>query len=168
MAVLQNALALHKGVHNRCMGGVRTVPGVFALIGTPSAGRCLTFVMSPFHIETMKQIFFTCLLMCSTASMVRAEEPPSLIEQGLELFMQGLQDEMSPALETMQDLLEQVGPSLGAFLAEMGPALADIASEIEDWSAYELPEILPNGDIIIRKKPTEDADEPRPDGEIEL
>nr|WP_282091422.1 hypothetical protein [Epibacterium ulvae] len=106
--------------------------------------------------------------MCSTASMVRAEEPPSLIEQGLELFMQGLQDEMSPALETMQDLLEQVGPSLGAFLAEMGPALAEIASEIEDWSAYELPEILPNGDIIIRKKPTEDADAPRPEGEVEL
>ena len=36
---------------------------------------------------------------------------------------------------------------------EMGPALAEIADKVEDWSRYEAPEILPNGDIIIRRKP---------------
>jgi hypothetical protein len=28
---------------------------------------------------------------------------------------------------------------------------------VEDWSVYEMPEILPNGDIIIRKKPKDNA-----------
>jgi hypothetical protein len=44
-------------------------------------------------------------------------------------------------------------------MQEMGPALAELAAEVKDWSVYEMPEILPNGDIIIRKKQTEDAPE---------
>ena len=35
----------------------------------------------------------------------------------------------------------------------MGPALGSILESVEDWSVYEAPEILPNGDIIIKRKP---------------
>ncbi|MEP6288301.1 MAG: hypothetical protein ABJ079_00205 [Marinomonas sp.] len=81
----------------------------------------------------------------------------SLMERGAELFLRGLRDEMAPTLEGLQELMEEIGPSMGDFLSTMGPALADIATKVEDWSAYELPEMLPNGDIIIRKKPRDAA-----------
>lgn len=87
-------------------------------------------------------------------NVMRAEqtsEPPSLMERGLELFLEGLVQEIEPALEGMQD-----------FVAQMGPALGDILDQVEDWSVYAPPEILPNGDIIIRRK----KDPPSPDVEI--
>ncbi len=75
------------------------------------------------------------------------------MEQGAELFFKGLRQEMEPALGDLQGLVSQFGPAMQSFIEEMGPALAELAGEIQDWSAYEAPEILPNGDIIIRKKP---------------
>ena len=60
-------------------------------------------------------------------------------------------------------------PALRDFAREMGPALADILGKIEDLSAYHPPEMLPNGDIIIRKKtPDETENQPLSEGEIEI
>ena len=84
----------------------------------------------------------------------------SLMEQGAELFFKGLRQEMEPALDSMLEMAEQFGPSMLSFLEQMGPALADLVDEVQDWSAYHAPEMLPNGDIIIRKKqPTDEAPE---------
>lgn len=80
----------------------------------------------------------------------------SLMEQGAELFFEGLREEMEPALDDLLGLAQQFGPAMQSFFEEMGPALAELAGEIKDWSAYEAPEMLPNGDIIIRKKPPQD------------
>ncbi|WP_170595986.1 hypothetical protein [Ruegeria arenilitoris] len=77
----------------------------------------------------------------------------SLMEQGAELFFEGLRKEMEPALENLLGLAEQFGPAMQSFIEEMGPALAEIGGKVKDWSAYEAPEMLPNGDIIIRRKP---------------
>nr|WP_251363925.1 hypothetical protein [Epibacterium ulvae] len=85
-----------------------------------------------------------------------ADSGGSLMERGAELFLRGLRDEMAPALEGVQELMGEIGPSMGEFLSTMGPALADIAAKVEDWNVYELPEMLPNGDIIIRKKQRDD------------
>lgn len=110
----------------------------------------------------MKQILAPVFAAALAASPVLAEEAPkdegdakSLMEQGMELFWEGLRQEMEPALEDLQGLAETIGPSMREFWAEMGPALAEIAGQVEDWSVYEMPEILPNGDIIIRRKPEE-------------
>ncbi|KIC21630.1 hypothetical protein [Leisingera sp. ANG-Vp] len=111
----------------------------------------------------MKQILLSAALTAVLSAPLSAQEAgeedngPSLMERGAELLLEGLVQEMAPALEDLQGLMEEIGPSMGAFLSEMGPALAEIAKEVEDWSAYELPEILPNGDIIIRKKPRDKA-----------
>ena len=52
------------------------------------------------------------------------------------------------------------------FMAEMEPALDDLELFLQDLNAYHPPEVLPNGDIIIRRKtPLEREAE---DGEIEL
>ncbi len=100
------------------------------------------------------------------------DDDGSLMERGVELFFKGLREEMAPTLDGLQGLLGEIGPSFGEFLAEMGPALAEIASRVEDWSAYELPEMLPNGDIIIRRKQDKDVSPDGPvlggDGDIEI
>ena len=49
-------------------------------------------------------------------------------------------------------------------LEEVEPTLKDFSALLENLDAYHPPEVLPNGDIIIRRKtPLE-----RPEGEIEL
>ncbi|MEX0350491.1 MAG: hypothetical protein AB3N15_13795 [Paracoccaceae bacterium] len=81
------------------------------------------------------------------------DEGKSLMELGAELFFDGLRQEMEPALENLLGLADEFGPSMLSFFEEMGPAFADMTKEVKDWSVYEMPEILPNGDIIIRRKP---------------
>ncbi|MEW2917637.1 hypothetical protein AB1A64_11240 [Ruegeria sp. ANG10] len=110
----------------------------------------------------MKHLIAICALSVALTLPAQAEEDTgkSLMEQGAELFFEGLRKEMEPALEDLQGLVSQFGPAMQSFFEEMGPALAELAGEIEDWSAYEAPEILPNGDIIIRKKPEDQPEEP--------
>ena len=81
-----------------------------------------------------------------------------LMREGMGLILRGLRDELEP----MTDDLAQ--------------GWARLVELLDDFSAYELPEVLPNGDIIIRRKvPLEPAPEgqeaPVPDsggGEIDL
>lgn len=122
----------------------------------------------------MKHLVLTVSL-ALVALPAAAQEPQgkSLMEQGAELFFEGLRQELEPALEDLRDLADQFGPAMQSFLQEMGPALAELAAQVQDWSAYEAPEMLPNGDIIIRKKPqppvpdspAPEAEEDRPEGE---
>lgn len=51
----------------------------------------------------------------------------SLLEEGTRLLLRGL-------------------------LSEMEPALRDLQGALRDLDAYHPPEVLPNGDIIIRRK----------------
>lgn len=90
-------------------------------------------------------------------------EGRGLMQRGLELFFKGFRDEMSPAMENMRKLAEEFGPAMQSFMAEMGPALSDLMEQVKDWSVYEAPEILPNGDIIIRRKPDAAPDRKTPD-----
>lgn len=107
----------------------------------------------------MKQVLIPAFVAVSlTACPLAAQDQEgengsSLMERGAELFWKGLREEMAPSLQELEGLMSKIGPSMQSFLAEMGPALAEIADKVEDWSRYEAPEILPNGDIIIRRKP---------------
>ena len=76
----------------------------------------------------------------------------SLMERGAQMLMEGLMREMEPALEDLQGLAKEFGPALQSFTAQMGPALRTLLEEVEDWSVYDPPEMLENGDIIIRRK----------------
>ena len=92
----------------------------------------------------------------------------SLMQDGARQFLEGLMEEMDPALEGLEGMARELGPQLRDFAGAMGPALRDMLDEVEDWSAYHPPERLPNGDIIIRRR--EDAPQPEaePDGPIDL
>lgn len=59
-------------------------------------------------------------------------------------------EELSDNAQTlMEGWMEQVGPKL----EEFGPIFEGLAEKIDDLSAYHPPEVLENGDIIIRRKP---------------
>lgn len=49
---------------------------------------------------------------------------------------------------------------LRGLLAEMEPALRELQGALRDLDAYHAPEILPNGDIIIRRKTPEEREAP--------
>ena len=68
------------------------------------------------------------------------------------------------------DLLSEATRLLLRGLAgEIEPALRELEEAFDDWNGYHPPEILPNGDIIIRRKqPKSPEAELSEDSEIEL
>lgn len=90
-----------------------------------------------------------------------AEEGLSLLEEGARIILRSMIGEVEPALK---DLHEEMGRAL----AEMEPAFRDLAAMIGDIRNYHAPEMLPNGDIIIRRKSPAELAVPKTDGEIEL
>lgn len=105
----------------------------------------------------MKHALPLALMLALAAPAAHAQDEDgdglSLMERGAQLFMEGILKEMEPAIEEFQGLADDIGPALKQFAEEMGPKLSELLEEVEDWSAYEAPEMLPNGDIIIRRKP---------------
>ena len=97
-----------------------------------------------------------------------ADQGQSLMERGARMFLEGMRREMEPALEDLRDLMVEMGPAMQQFIRDMGPALADLLGRIDDLSAYEAPELLPNGDILIRRKPESGPLPPPEDGEIDI
>ena len=107
-------------------------------------------------------------LALSLATPLAADSDPpdedrgfSLMEEGAQLFLRGLVRELDPALRELEDLAQELQPALRALADEMGPAIVDLMATIDDIGYYEAPEILDNGDIIIRRSP--DAPPYRPD-----
>lgn len=93
----------------------------------------------------------------------------SQMQRGLGLFFQGLKSEIDPAIEGLRDKAQAITPELRDWARKAGPALQDLMDEIGDLSAYEAPEKLPNGDIILRRKPENPVPLPEPEeGQIDL
>jgi hypothetical protein len=110
----------------------------------------------------MKQIVLCLALGLPLAPLYAQEAPPetgiedglSLMEQGAEILLREMMSEMEPALDEMAGLL-----------AEAEPMLRDLVAMMEDVANYEAPIILPNGDILIRRKMDPI---PAPSPEVEL
>lgn len=62
--------------------------------------------------------------------------------------------DIAPLMEGLRGLME-------GWAEEARPLMEQLAEKMSDLNAYEAPEVLPNGDIIIRRKPTPD---PAPEG----
>jgi len=118
----------------------------------------------------MKQILPIAFVLTLAAPVAQAEEERglSLMERGAQMFLDGILKEMGPAIDEFSGLADEMGPALRQFADEMGPRFGALMSEIEDWSVYEAPEVLPNGDIIIRRKPDQPQKPDVPAPQIEL
>ena len=125
-------------------------------------------------MKQIRMIFALPLVVMLGAGPAMAQDAPdeegrSLMQEGARLFWEGIRREMGPTLDSLQDRAEEMEPALRDFVEEMGPALRELMGKAGDLSAYEAPEILPNGDIILRRKaPQEDEIAPVPEGEIEI
>lgn len=93
--------------------------------------------------------------LCLSSPSVAQEPERDGFEEGLDLFSEG-------ARRFMQE-----------FAGELGPLLLQLEALMDEITAYQAPEILDNGDIIIRRRPDtpetpgEPAD-PEGDSPIEL
>jgi hypothetical protein len=121
----------------------------------------------------MSRILITFFLSLAAVSAAAQESPPAppeivpeeemgegldLMEEGAKLLLRGLMSEMEPAIDEM-----------GKALTEMEPAVTELMRMIGDFRNYHAPEMLENGDIIIRRKtPLVPAPETGPKGEIDL
>jgi hypothetical protein len=99
------------------------------------------------------------------------DEGFDLMQEGAKLLLRGLMREMEPALDEMGKALEDMQPAM----RELGPKLQGLVAMIDDIRNYAAPEMLPNGDILIRRTaPALPAPPPAPlplpdsGGEIEL
>ena len=139
------------------------------------------------YIRCMKQIVLAGLIALAplTAAAQSDTDPSeragpdeigegfSLMEEGAQMMMRGLLREMDPAMEDVADMARKIGPALDMLASEMGPALIDLMGKLDAARHYTAPEVLPNGDIIIRRRedaPPYDPDSPmyEPGNEIEL
>ncbi|MCI2400775.1 hypothetical protein [Aliiroseovarius subalbicans] len=100
----------------------------------------------------MKRITtFGAALVLSALPALADEGNPSmdkgaeLLREGFGLLLEGLTEEMAPLADGWQSFVDQLG----------------------DMSLYHAPEVLPNGDILIRRKTPLDP-EVGEDGEVEL
>lgn len=108
----------------------------------------------------MRHLAITLGLLAALAHPVAAQEGDTRPFPRLDHFLDGLRGDVDDTLRAFRDWADLFGPALESFIEEMGPALAEMMDEVQDWSRYETPEMLPNGDIIIRRKPDAEPDLP--------
>ena len=125
-----------------------------------------------------------CLLLICLALPVGAQDQPappvgppdavdqglSLLEQGARSLLRGLAEDLGPGLHEMRRSLDAMKPALddmGTALAGLRPMAENLLALMDDIGNYQPPERMPNGDILIRRKP--DLPLPPPaEGEIDL
>jgi hypothetical protein len=95
-------------------------------------------------IRVMRSLALIFLLV-ATPGVAQDTDPGGrdLMAEALRLFMRGLMEEMEPAFDDLNNLLE-------------------------NFDVYHPPEMLPNGDIIIRRRTPIELPLEGEDGEIEL
>jgi len=86
----------------------------------------------------MKYLMNILLLMISVTAPAAAQDAPSRES-----------DQMSEGMSLLEEGTRML---LEGLMQELGPALRDLEEKIDDLNAYLPPEVLPNGDIIIRRK----------------
>ncbi|HKL68915.1 hypothetical protein [Salibaculum sp.] len=129
----------------------------------------------------MKQIVVAGLLALTPLTVTAQSDTPegeigegfSLMEEGARLMFRGILREMEPAMEDVEGMARKIRPALDMLASEMGPALIELMGKLDDVRHYTAPEVLPDGDIIIRRRedaPPYDPDSPmyEPGAEIDL
>lgn len=109
----------------------------------------------------MKHAFILTAMLAMAPVPALAQEEENNLSRGADLLRQG----MGLMLEGMMDEMRPLSEDLADGWAEGWAKLVEL---LADFSAYEAPEVLPNGDIIIRRKEPLLPDVPGEEGEIDL
>ena len=95
-------------------------------------------------------------------SDVQSDAPPPASEPGepsfmgfLDRMLRGFMTEVEPQMRDLERGLEALEPELQGFLDRM-----------RDMTRYHPPEVLPNGDILIRRRDADDLPEHAPDEQL--
>lgn len=122
----------------------------------------------------MKQIILAAAIALSPLPLLaqeqegEIEEGFSLMEEGARMLFRGMMQEMEPALDDFTGMAEDIAPALDMLASEMGPALMELMKTLDSVRYYQAPEILPNGDIIIRRREDAPVYVPQEGEEIDL
>lgn len=76
----------------------------------------------------------------------------SLLEEGAKLLLRGLMSEVEPGLKELEGAVREIGPQIGTQMEALGPQLRELTRMMKDVTNYEMPVMLENGDILIRRK----------------
>lgn len=112
----------------------------------------------------MKQLLlapaFALTLAALPASAQTAETEQSLWDWGMSFFGDAVTEELEP-LADMKALIDQFGPAIA-------PTMEKLMALVDDMTNYEMPVMLDNGDILIRRKPDAPVVEPPADQGVTL
>jgi hypothetical protein len=120
--------------------------------------------------STMRQAVFRMLCFAVALGLAgpasaQTPTPEDDLRRGLALLGEG-------AREMFEGLIDEIRPLLEG---EVVPMLERLGALVDDLSHYQLPELLPNGDILIRRAPDAPPLEQAPDlpeigegGEVEI
>lgn len=90
-------------------------------------------------------------------------EPPPADDPAAETLSDGIGEFLRNLMGETEPQRDEIGRSLGEMLGTVGPALRDMAEQMDDVRHYHAPERLENGDILIRRRA--DAPPPPPMGQ---
>ncbi len=101
------------------------------------------------------KIALTCALLLAASPLMAqtlledVPEEPGFLERGAERLLREFMEEMAPALDEAEQAFRDMEPTFRAML----PMMRELAEMIGDIDHYHMPEKLPNGDILLRRKP---------------
>lgn len=96
-----------------------------------------------------------CLAPLAAAVFLAAAAPAASQEQP-----QG--ERLLPGPETMEGVADILRETLARLAARLEPWREQLGRVLDDPGAYDAPVILPNGDILIRRKPEPEPEPPAP------
>jgi hypothetical protein len=104
----------------------------------------------------MRQTLLSALLALGLAVPARAEPP----EEG----------PLLPDAEMLEELAETLRGALGGLAGQLQPWGDRLGAVLANPEDYEPPELLPNGDVIIRRRPEaeREGEEPEPGQGLDL
>jgi hypothetical protein len=95
------------------------------------------------YVQGMKKLILIMVMSVTPALAQEADTDKglSLLQEGAGILLRGMMSDMEPALKDMSDSF-----------AKAEPMLRDLMAMMDDLTNYHAPEVLPNGDILIRRK----------------